>query len=382
MAESTSSLRSGGRLLIAEFDSPAQARSFDDRDPAVALRELTQRLRVGMIVAESVVVTDAMVLDGAYFLALGPSGVLRDLGLSTVQLPLLITGRAISLAQALEDRRADPEHLWASAGFVPSRRWYPPESVLRVWDEWIDAEERGLLRYEQQEISSSTVMRFGDLPTLSVSGTAFAARLRRTAKRSVAENMLRLSVLTHEERAVLRDWWSDAYMRLIAENARADWLSFRGSHASRPEERQGAVMLALPERLKTWAEMATPAAVAEARGCTTALRKRLVEHPRQSSVRSLAYVAMAQAPRPRRRNVVIASSVRVLVAAILIVFALPFLPWLASDGPFAWIVFAIVAATTIPYGAMRDIALLMVREPHAVLVLHRENSAATEGGQR
>ncbi|EXJ51335.1 hypothetical protein [Microbacterium sp. MRS-1] len=193
MAESTSSLRSGGRLLIAEFDSPAQARSFDDRDPAVALRELTQRLRVGMIVAESVVVTDAMVLDGSYFLALGPSGVLRDLGLSTVQLPLLITGRAISLAQALEDRRADPEHLWASAGFVPSRRWYPPESVLRVWDEWIDAEERGLLRYEQQEISSSTVMRFGDLPTLSASGTAFAARLRRTAKRSVAENMLRLS---------------------------------------------------------------------------------------------------------------------------------------------------------------------------------------------
>lgn len=277
MAESTSSLRSGGRLLIAEFDSPAQARSFDDRDPAVALRELTQRLRVGMIVAESVVVTDAMVLDGAYFLALGPSGVLRDLGLSTVQLPLLITGRAISLAQALEDRRADPEHLWASAGFVPSRRWHPPESVIRVWDEWIDAEERGLLRYEQQEISSSTVMRFGDLPTLSASGKACAARLRRTVKRSVAENMLRLSVLTHEERAVLRDWWSDAYMRLIAENARADWLSFRGSHASRPEERQGAVMLALPERLKTWAEMATPAAVAEARGCTTALRKRLVE---------------------------------------------------------------------------------------------------------
>ena len=135
----------GGRLLIAEFDSQAQAHVFAAApDPRAAISELTQRLRVGTIVASRVVLTDAMVLDGSYFLTLGPEGVIRELGASVAELPLLVVGRARSLTEALEHRRSRPDHLWASAGLVASREWDPPENVLRSWERWTDAAASGV----------------------------------------------------------------------------------------------------------------------------------------------------------------------------------------------------------------------------------------------
>lgn len=369
---------SGGRVLIAELDSQAQARAFP---PATdhgrfeggvrdAIEALTEKLRVGVAVAETVLVTDAMVLDGRYFLTLGPDGLLRELGASTAHLPMVVTGIDESLAAALSRRRSTQDHRWAIADGLPSGRWLPPVHVERSWAAWIHAADSGIVRYERQGPADAP-FRFGDVGELSAPGLAMVEALRAERRRSDVEHLLdSTSGLTRADLRALRDWWGDAYLRLIAENAKASWISFAGSRASGLEERAGSVTMRLPHALVTWARTCTPAEFAGGRRATTALRRNLQTGPSGLRLRGLAYVAAADVTRPSRTRVVLEGLARIAVALCLIFIALPFVPFLAADGPFAWAVFAVVAVGTFPLAAFMAVFSVLRPERTAVLIVH------------
>lgn len=365
-----------GRVFIAELDSQAQAAAFRDvdgvrlADPRPAILMLTERLRVGATIAGTVLVTDAMVLDGEYFLTLGPGGVLRELGMSTADLPLEITGLDASFADALERRRTTGDHAWAVADGAVSDDWTPSVHIEQAWRDWVAAAEMGLIRYTRQP-SAVAEMRFGTEPVIDAASAAQLERLRIEKYRSAAHRILdELESTSPGDAAATRKWWSDAYLRMIAENAAASWLSFGGSVAAPLEEREGSVTLRVPLRLATWAQRATPAEFAAGRAAAGDLREKLQSGPSGLQLRALTFIATAEMERPSRARIVAEAVARIIVAAMLVVIALPFVPLFAADGPLAWCVFAIIVVGTFPFAAFAAVFRVFVPERTAVLVVH------------
>lgn len=136
------------RILIAEMDSIAQRARYDTKDHHVATTELSGMLRIGRLVSEHILLTDAMVLDGSYFMRLGPEGVIRELGATEAQFPLTITGHYSSLREGLEVRLANADFVWSLENFRQGHE--APSSITNTWQQWLDYVERGIVRYEQQ----------------------------------------------------------------------------------------------------------------------------------------------------------------------------------------------------------------------------------------
>ncbi|WP_460800576.1 hypothetical protein [Microbacterium sp. GXF6406] len=154
---------SARRILIAELDSPAQAQRFSEKGARAAITELTGMLRVGVLVSGSILVTDAMLLDGEYFMTLGPEGVLNELGATRAAFPLTITGPDADLRAGLDRRRRNPDFRWSMAA---ARDGQVSREILRRWDAWIDLVESGTVRYEQQ-LSVDASLRTGEPPVAS-----------------------------------------------------------------------------------------------------------------------------------------------------------------------------------------------------------------------
>lgn len=136
------------RVLIAEMDSIAQRARYDAKDHHAATTELSGMLRIGRLVSEHILLTDVMVLDGCYFMRLGPEGVIRELGATEAQFPLTITGHYPSLGEGLSARLSDADFSWSLDNVHRGRE--VPASVTNTWQQWLDYVERGIVRYEQQ----------------------------------------------------------------------------------------------------------------------------------------------------------------------------------------------------------------------------------------
>ena len=370
-------MHSASRILIAELDSPAQAQRFAAAGPEKAARavtELTGMLRVGMLVSDSILVTDAMLLDGQYFVTLGPEGVLREVGGSQARYPLTVTGPHATLRDGLRARLEREEFQWSlpnvHSGIVPA-------DVQRSWDEWLRFVEAGLIRYEQQTASAAP-LRTGTPPARTEDALArlHASGIGDMAYRSQAWSAIAELELDEAERVDVRTWWTDAYLRMIAENASADWISF-DSDTERPLAlRAQDIELPLSATVVEWARESTPATIAVAWDASADQRRRLHEKPTWSRMRDLSFAVTQASTAPSRWGVLIGSVMKIGIALVVIALALPGLEIGSIDSPWTWVAFVGAIATTLPFDSLWALKDLLRRDPRARLVLHRAGGAA------
>lgn len=358
------------RMLISELDSPAQRERFD-RDPRDAITQLTGMLRIGMLISGDVLVTDAMLLDGEYFMTLGPEGVLRELGGSEARYPLVVTGPHESLREGLEARLADHGFHWSL------RRAPVGDEVSadhrRTWDHWLRYVERGLIRYERQ-VGPPAPMPIGAAPVRTPEHLQqlHAAKLGEIRRRSTALTVIDALPWDEGDRDVIRRWWNDAYLRLIAESAAADWVSFESRAKHAPIRRAGDVDLEVSDALMTWARESNPTTIAVAWDATARQRDDLQARPTRWRMRNLAFSATQVSSAPSRPGVLSGSALKLIAAAVVVALALPVLQIGGAENPWAWVAFAAAIATTVPFDALKALIALIRPDRQVRLVLHRE----------
>ncbi|WP_421083960.1 hypothetical protein [Rothia nasimurium] len=88
---------SNGRVRIFNFDPVEQAKLWVSLGPEEAIKTLNGYLRTAVLIGEQVVLDRNDLLDGIYFLSLGPEGIAEVLGVPNYEkLPLLIMGFPIN----------------------------------------------------------------------------------------------------------------------------------------------------------------------------------------------------------------------------------------------------------------------------------------------
>ena len=364
-------MSAAARVLIAELDAPAQGALFDGAaDAREAITELTGMLRIGMLVSSEILVTDAMLLDGAYFLTLGPDGVMRELGATPGRYPLTITGVHPTLREGLDARLANDAFHWS----LPALRGAVgiPAEVRRGWDEWLRFVETGIIRYEQQT-GGDAPLRTGTPPASSPEALRVIAdaRLDEVRFRSVAWQRIEALPLAEADREAVRRWWGDAYLRMIAENAGADWVTFGAEADGHLARAAHDVELPLSTTLVAWARESTPATIAVAWDASHRQRHRLRERPTWSRMRGLAFAATQVTAVSSRGFVLLTSIAKLVIALCVVALAVPGLGLGSVDNVWTWVAFVGAIATTVPFDSLGALRELLVRDPQARFVLHR-----------
>lgn len=110
------------QAIIADFDSLEQLRLWFLHGPQEAIRQYVGYLRLGLLAADRVYIDRAQLLDGVVFLALGPRGLARALGLgSHDSLPLVVGGQSPPTVLR-RDTTAEPAALSLQLRINPSLR--------------------------------------------------------------------------------------------------------------------------------------------------------------------------------------------------------------------------------------------------------------------
>lgn len=293
-----------GRLMIFDLDSVNQRERWatgfhepevPDDDPAREARLAPRLSPVGVLstdglewfagvlrtadlLSETIVLTDAQLLDGIFFQSLGVERVLDLLGRSDVQdPPITVIGRGVSLEESLraiavsgdalsgfeystlqvlgvsptdlaalgDGRRvaqAPPGHVAQVLGEVlgaatgtPAGHEYCTE-LARSWQGWVRAEHLGLIRYERFSPPApgafAEAIEVWEAPPVAAAAEPLLAELRATPRRSDARRLMDDAVtagqISHERREVVEAWWERAYADFLAANNGADWIDMFG----------------------------------------------------------------------------------------------------------------------------------------------------------
>lgn len=365
MSLRTPRVDAASRILIAELDSPAQNARFEHRGSRQAIIELTAMLRIGMLVSQSVLVTDAMLIDGAYFVTLGPDRVLRELGASESRYPLVITGTAASLRQSLQNRLDNPAFIWSLAVLRDGKQI--PDAVRDSWNQWIRYVDDGIIRYVQQTAPAGH-LPLGDPPfehhaTLELINELKVERIRSTAWALIDRSLPPVG------RETVRDWWNSGYLQMIARNAEADWVTFESGTSISPEGRRGEIQLS--RRLIEWARTASSATVALAWDSSRHQREQLHARPSWGHMRNLAYIVTQTGAASSRNSVLLDAAFKLLIAVVAILIAVPGIEFGIIDYPLTWMIFLGVIISTIPYESLFALLRLLKRDARTSLVLHR-----------
>lgn len=244
-----------------------------------AISWLSGTLRVADLVSETILVTDAQLLDGIFFQALGVERVHEILGRSDLDPPTFtILGRAVSLEESLRrlvvgprdlghfeysvftalgadtrDLRArlqaiDPTGVDQAAPGEVARQAITAFAeagagnadlrarLLAGWEAWIEAETTGRISFEQYRTAGDGFAMVADewwTPALDTSpGQEVAAVLRTMPKRSDALRMIGDAGLPSKLEEHLRAWYEMVYIDYVAANNEADWLDLAGGRFS------------------------------------------------------------------------------------------------------------------------------------------------------
>lgn len=248
--------------------------------PLQGLRWFAGVLRTADLLSDVILVTDTQLLDGLFFLGLGPAGVHRLLGRDALdEPPVAVLGRRHNLEESLRaiavgtgnrftgfeysvlsPLGADPERLRCELDRVEvaSVADAPPGEVAtalaeallksldkpdmaarrhlallaRRWNDWFAAEREGLVRFERFEADDDgmwqQVVQDWGAPSVIGRSPAWAAlwdELSTTAVRSQARAVIRRSEAAGARDAnLLLEWWDQLYTDLIARRHNADWL--------------------------------------------------------------------------------------------------------------------------------------------------------------
>lgn len=365
----TDSLKCGSsttRILIAELDSPAQRARFDSRGSRQAIVELTGMLRAAMLISRTVLVTDAMLLDGSYFVTLGPEGVLREMGANLTGYPLVVTGKFDSLREGLRSRLDNPGFHWSVKGIEFGQP--VPENVRRSWQRWLSYIDDGIIDYEVQS-DMEKKLDLSETPLGLILDPVLIRDLRAEPRRSLAWKRIDRAALSSLDRERAKSWWNGGYLRLIAKNAEADWVSFEaGSTRDFPLQDH---QIQLPKRLLEWTRESTPATIAFAWDSTSAQRDRLHGDPGWAQLRDLAYAVTQVTRTASRRRALLDAISKTGIALLVIALALPSWEQTALENPLTWVVFAGGVLATIPFGALKSLQELSKRDEATALLIHK-----------
>lgn len=218
------------RALIADFDSVHQAELVERVGVHEAWWRLRAQLRSAHLLAERIVITDAQLLDGIYFLALGPAKISEVLGESTeLPLPITVVARDGDLARALENMRARPDFEWSSDRVADAMSIVPDTRTLdRSREEWVAAAARGQVHVEpfRTEFPIAQILRDAPPPPTPDLPRDLVAELRTLTRRSVARAVISRAELPAEAAVSVRQWWEEAYAAALARQHNAAWLMF------------------------------------------------------------------------------------------------------------------------------------------------------------
>lgn len=217
-------------ILVADFDSVRQAQLWrdaaDDRGAGAAREDFASFLRFVHVIGADVALPAPMLLDGAFFLLLGPDGIRQILAIDGGQpLPLAVTCTDESLRAWHDARASNPAFVWSSQAPLEAAGW-TPDMIEQRRRAWIEAGEHDAFEVHQvtgpfpfdEEIAS-----LSPLPGLGDE----CARLRTIRRRSDVAHLLETSDLAADDVDALWDWWSWAYSSSLARQHGAEWMEFR-----------------------------------------------------------------------------------------------------------------------------------------------------------
>lgn len=346
----------GESVLVFGLDSMEQARVFRAHPaPVAACDALVGQIRAALLFNETVLLTDAMVLDGELFRRLDPHAMAAALGVEPHRLPFAVRATHDDLEGALRAKLRDGEFRWQCARPTPGL-----EAAARV-RAWLEAARRGWF--------TVTPYRAGGIPALALPSAPealtrslpdHAAQLldliREQDRRSVAERLIgdfhADAPDVRSMRGVRRvaDWYHAAYLEAVAVQNSARWFAVTGA----PPRRRDRRYVAVPPSLMTFCETQPPAVYAAARASTRELGRPAHGVPK---VASTAFGALAaRHAQPALGRVIVGLSARVVLAVATIVAAV--LGW-ATDSDTLLIAlgaFALLIASSVPWGELRVVS--------------------------
>ena len=358
-------------LLVSEFDSPFQAAAWhaarDDGALPAARHRFVGVLRLAALLADDLLVTDAQLLDGTFFLDLGPIGVAAALGLApTDPLPFVVVTGHADLGEALTSRL--PES--GSSFRWSSWRELPAGVARERAEEWARAPLP--LRPYSRHMDLATHLASGS-PAGSAGIDRHVERALTLAERLGADPALRprsefLAGLDDDrdldaaERALLADWWQVAYALALADQHGARWLQVVPPAAPASRRRRGRGSSAIATFAGAIDSLAAlpPSMYAELR-----YRTRLADAGSRRDPRDIAHaIRQFTRPLPRWRTTRTESWARIVLA--MSAAALATLPDLL--GTVRWplaVITAALAAT--PYQDVVEMVQTSGRKTDAVL---------------
>ncbi|MGN6743389.1 MAG: hypothetical protein ACTHJL_08845 [Amnibacterium sp.] len=370
----SSSTSTGGLVLVRELDSVEQRLLYDRLGPE-ATDILLGMLRAAVLLSETVLLTDAMLLDGILFQVIGPADLAQALGLPAHRLPLLVLTRSGRLDDAVEAQRQDPT--WSEV----ARRDRPGHDLARDVaerrTEWLRAAARDHFSVRPFGPGDFS-LRFDDsdvfLSRLPKQVRAVATDLRREQGRRRAFTRLDQALAEHPDARghveAVRRWWNESYLRAIATQHGASWI--RMATPARPEDvpPSAAPSRTLSGNLLETLRRIPPAVYGEILYASTAERARFRREGTQRALNGLAYAVRMSLPAAPRRSAVLRRAVlRLLLAGAAIGL---------SFAPSGWHFFGVTAAlialllTTIPWDELWSIRDITRREHEATITLaHR-----------
>lgn len=343
------------RVLIAELDSPIQRERYaTGTSVANTSQEFVGMLRTAMLLAEEIVVTDSMLLDGEFFARTDPSELAALLGASPLQLPFAVLTRGKTLRDSLRDKLANESFVWQLRSSHLTR-----EAIETHWDAWCAASETGAVRIEVITDSSTGLFIRGNIPdrfrTFPAAAVELAQRCLRLTRRSEVLNAVSEFRTAHPTLSAAADaieqWWNRAYLDELARRNSADWMRFTPpTQTSVRRHSASGTIFHVAGSLRTRMESLTPASFGVTMTATEPYRRVFQDRPNRWRLRNLVFSAMHAIIAPNRATVLRNSVVKAVFAAVAIVFGLPNFHLDAPLGlDFAWFAFAIAALTTIPY---------------------------------
>jgi hypothetical protein len=248
------------RVMVREFDSVEQARLRRSLGREESNRQLLAVLRLACLLEESVLLTNAQLLDGVFFLDLGPAELARLLDCEGRALPFVVGLEAgmHDLAGALEQMRGRGEEFrWSSHTTLASADPLDLDRCLKAWLQYAD---QGLLRttaYSRNAGDVALALEAVGAPAVlprtvrqalePAGGTPAVASWSRSTYVKHVEAGIADGSLTASEATIAYEWWNEAYSRALASSNDAIWITCT-AQASASEEQ-------LPERSRSWSPL-------------------------------------------------------------------------------------------------------------------------------
>lgn len=351
------------RILVAEFDSVATRRLYDDFGQSTAEVEshLIGALRIAHLIGGEILLTDSMLFDSRFFTEVTPSDLAAAIGSVTHRLPLTVLHDEPTLADALDAKRAKGHGFrWQLAGRDAGHDWAGPD-IRAAWASWVRASGRGQLQSEPLRSwpDGSPKEPFDldmDLSTeWSDPGIATLVAAARAGNRSAVFDAYDAALASgpdddlRNELNRLRGLYNTAYFDAMARQHAADWVSFTG-YGDVVAQTPGRTTLRVSGSLVETAAVAPPAIFSQIVFATTDERAAFLQTRKRRHLLALAYRANVATSSSDLWGTLRSTMRSAVLALLAVLIAVPGMSEAAGWLP--WTTFGVAVLLAVPWDAI------------------------------